>query len=170
MISSRRILHAGWSEDQPPLAVTIGLLGLGIYLIVRSLILSPGLSYSLILVPPGQPESKQVVTESLTADGVDVSDPKVAQDIASLADAVRGLRTAWPSVLSSLDAVLSHARPRGHRDAILNAVARDVHLSPASLRRRRTQYSTNSSSVAAPGLFERLRSAWKPDYDEEPES
>ncbi len=72
------------SEDRPPIAVTIGLLVLGIYLVIRSLVLSPELSYSLIILPPGvqsagvfDPEGKQIAIDPLTEDGVDVSDTRV---------------------------------------------------------------------------------------------
>jgi hypothetical protein len=169
------------SEDRPPLAVTIGLLFLGFYLVIRSLVLSPGLSYSVIILTPDvqaaravdPEESKQIVIDSLRADGVDVSETAVAQDIENLADAIRTLNlarrafdAAWPNLARSLDSVLAHSRPRGHRESILDAVARDVKKSSASVRRRWVEHLENKSVAAAPGLFEALRTEAIQKYEE----
>ncbi len=168
------------SEDRPPIAVTIGLLGLGVFLVIRSLVLSPGLSYSLIILTPDvqdarvvEPDSKQIIIDSLTADGVDVSDTRVARDIENLADAIRTLNAAtravdaaWPNLVRSLDSVLAHSRPRGHRESILDAVARDARLSSSAFRRRQAEHSENKSAVAAPGLFEALRTEAIQEYKE----
>lgn len=148
---------------------------------IRSLVLSPGLSYSLTIIAPDvqaagivDPESKRIVIDLLTADGVDVSDARVAQDIASLVDAIRTVESAWPNLVHSFDAVLAHCRPRGHRKEIYGAVARDVRMSAASLRRRQIEYSSDESAISSPGLFEALRSEaaqeYKPEQTNAPES
>jgi hypothetical protein len=161
------------SQDRPPIAITIGLLSLGLYLVIRSLVLSPGLSYSLIILTPDlqsarvvDPQSKQIIIDALKADGVDVSRTDVAQDIESLAEAIRTVLTAWPNMVHKLDAVLAHCRPRGHRDVILDAAARDVGRSAASLRRRQAEHSETKSAIAAPGLFEAFRAEAIQEYKE----
>lgn len=160
-------------EDRPPIAVTIALLVLGLYLVIRSLVLSPGLSYGLIILTPDvqaarivDPESKQILIDSLTADGADVSDPRVAEDLVNLVEAIRTLESAWPNLVHSLDAVLAHCRPRGHRMEIYRAVAREVGLSAASLRRRQTEYSPDESGIAVPGFFEAFRTEAAQKYTE----
>ena len=144
------------SEDRPPIAVTIALLVLGLYLVIRSLVLSPELSYGLIILTPDVQAAR--IVDSLRSDGVDVSDRSVIQDVERLVEAIRTVRTCLPNLVDSMDAVLARCRPRGHKMEIYESVAQDVGFSAASLRRRQAEFHSSATPAsAAPGFFETLR-------------
>jgi hypothetical protein len=83
------------SEDRPPIAVATALLVLGLYLVIRSLVLSPELSYGLIIFTPDVEAAR--ILDSLRSDGVDVSNATVVQEVDRLVEAIGTVRTCWPT-------------------------------------------------------------------------
>ncbi len=144
------------SEDRPPIAVSIALLVLGLYLVIRSLVLSPELSYGLIIIPPDVQAAR--ILDLLRSDGVDVSNSSVMQEVDRLVEAARTVRTCGPNLVDRMDAVLARCRPRGHKMEIYISVAPYAGSSPASLRRLQAERPPSATPAsAAPGLFEILR-------------